>query len=184
MKKLFIFCLLTFGIVCYAGCTRSGDDNVCRIIGVVPDSTKEGKKIFLVPFEGPQDAAHVDSVVIKDGKFEFVKDSIGVEIIRLDYHFRENTQELLVITEPGEVHVTIGANSTTSGTPQNDSLQVWKDLMISQNMAFNQLRKKKPNEAEIRDFQSNFSKLNRAFIERQPSGMLKDFLSKMYPTKK
>ena len=37
-------------------------------------------------------------------------------------------ENLLVITEPGETYVTIGPVSSSRGTPQNDSLQVWKNL--------------------------------------------------------
>lgn len=185
MKKLFAVCLLTLGIVCYAGCTKSGNDNVCRILGVVLDSTKEGKKIFLVPVDGPQDAAHVDSAVIKDGKFEFTKDSTGMEIIRLDYHFRDNVQELLVVTEPGEVNVVIGPNSTTAGTPQNDSLQVWKDQIIRRNNAYNQLRlknDKSPTDSvtrQLKEMQREYLSFNKTFRARQPEGVFKDFMKRM-----
>lgn len=185
MKKLFIFCLLALGLVSYTGCSKTGGNGECHISGVVPDQTKAGKKIFLVPVDGIQDAAHVDSVVIKDGKFAFDKDSTGMYVIRLDYHYRDNVQELLVVTEPGEVKVTIGPNSTTAGTPQNDSLQVWKDQVITRNIAYNKLRyqnDKHPVDSvtnRLKEMQKEYAAFNKAFCNRQPDGVFKNFLRRI-----
>ena len=44
------------------------------------------------------------------------------------------------MTEPGETHVTIGQVSSSRGTPQNDSLQVWKNLTKHYNMHVSSLR--------------------------------------------
>lgn len=140
VKKLLICVLLASGLVSYAGCSERNTKTECRIHGIVTDKSKEGKKIFLVPLTGLQDAAHVDSTVISGGKFEFTADTAEMKVIRLDYHFRDNVQELLVVSEPGDVYVTIGSNSTTSGTPQNDSLQVWKNHIMAFSARFNALR--------------------------------------------
>lgn len=129
MKKIFAITVLglltVVSMVVMAGC-QSPNKQLCRIHGKMESGRWDGKKIFLVPMFGLQDAAHVDSVVIKDGTFEFAVDTVEMKVIRVDYHYRDGVQDLLVVSEPGDVEVTIGANSITSGTPQNDSLQVWK----------------------------------------------------------
>lgn len=87
MKKLLsltTFCLLSILLV--MGCKPNVKGGVSHIYGTMESKQWDGKKIFLVPMFGPQDAAHVDSVVIKDGKFEFTADSTELKIIRLDYH--------------------------------------------------------------------------------------------------
>ena len=194
MKK--IIAILAFGLmtvtnmVVMAGCEVT-TKQTCRILGTMESNRWDGKKIFLVPMFGLQDAAHVDSVVIKNGKFEFTVDTLEMNVIRVDYHYRDGVQDLLVVTEPGDVKVTIGANSVSEGTPQNDSLQVWKDQMMKFNSEYNQLRmqartagsndilmtKGKEIQKALRDF-------NQGFTKRQPNGVFKDFLLRMYPSAK
>lgn len=194
MKKIIaivVFGLMTVtSMVVMAGC-KSANKETCRIHGTMESSRWDGKKIFLVPMFGLQDAAHVDSVVIKDGKFEFTADTVEMKVIRVDYHYRDGVQDLLVVSEPGDVKVTIGANSVSSGTPQNDSLQVWKDQMMKFNTEYNQLRmqarqagsddilmtKGKEIQKQLRDY-------NMEFTKRMTPGVFKDFLQKMYPSAK
>ena len=193
MKKLMLLMVIGMmtvtSMVVMAGC-KSAEKGNCRIHGTMESNRWDGKKIFLVPMFGLQDAAHVDSVVIKDGKFEFVADTTEMKVIRVDYHYRDGVQDLLVVSEPGDVTVVIGANSVSSGTPQNDSLQVWKDRMMKFNTEYNKLRmqarqsgsddilmtKGKEIQQQLRDF-------NIAFTKRQSPGVFKDFLQKMYPSK-
>ena len=193
MKKLMLLMVIGMmtvtSMVVMAGC-KSAEKGNCRIHGTMESNRWDGKKIFLVPMFGLQDAAHVDSVVIKDGKFEFVADTTEMKVIRIDYHYRDGVQDLLVVSEPGDVTVVIGANSVSSGTPQNDSLQVWKDWMMKFNTEYNKLcmqarqsgsddilmTKGKEIQKQLRDF-------NVAFTQRQSPGVFKDFLQKMYPSK-
>ncbi len=174
MRKV-LLCMLALLPLFFLSCKTNSTKRICHIEGTISPNLN-GKKIFLVPARGIQDAAHVDSVVIKDGKFAFDKDTVGMYSIRVDYHYRDGLQELLVVTEPGNVKVIISSNSVSSGTPQNDSLQVWKDFMISQNMKFAQLKQSGANEVQIKEFQANFDKLNKAFAGRQKPGVFKDFL--------
>lgn len=180
MKKILFYFLLALLPLATMSCnSATANGGKCHITGSI--STRwNGIKIFLVPLEGPQDAAHVDSIVIKDGKFEFTKDSTALEIIRVDYHYRDGIQELLVCTEPGEVKVHIGENSTTAGTPQNDSLQVFKDLMIGGNNAFFGMRRQGASEADLKAFQQTFQAKLKAFAARQPEGVLRDYLQRAY----
>ena len=93
MKKLFGLILLAGAL---AGCNQkpavSGE---CVIKGIVNDPSLEGKRIFLVPVEGPNVAAYVDSFDIKDGKFEFHKDTVMMAKILMDYRYRYDKQVLL-----------------------------------------------------------------------------------------
>lgn len=194
MKKIifaFTAGLLALSTVGMAGCQKADEGGECRIHGTMQSSRWDGKRIFLVPMFGPQDAAHVDSVVIENGKFEFTADTTEMKVIRVDYHYREGAQDLLVVSEPGDVKVTIGSNSVSSGTPQNDSLQVWKDQLMTFNQAYRQLRmqaSEAKNDSILmtkgKEVQQQLQDYNRAFTARQPKGVLREFLERMYPTKK
>ena len=107
------------------GCQQANDGK-CHIEGTVNGEQYEGKRIFLVPNSGPATMETVDSMEIKDGKFHFEPDSMQMYKILLDYHFRFGLQPLLVVGEPGAIHVTIDSISHATGTPQNDSLEQWK----------------------------------------------------------
>lgn len=178
-----MLCLLLVSTGC-----KTQQEGRCHIYGKMESGRWDGKKIFLVPMFGMQDAEHVDSVVVRDGKFEFTADTVEMKVIRLDYHFRDGVQDLLVVTEPGEVQVTIGANSTTAGTPQNDSLQAWKDQLMRYNVAYNRLRlQATPGASDSlmargREIQQALRNYIKVFKARQPEGELKKFLVKMYPT--
>jgi hypothetical protein len=178
-----------------AGCQPSApQQGTCVIKGSIPEAWN-GKKIFLVPMNGPQDSLHVDSVVIENGQFEFTKDTCQLEVIRVDYHYRQGVQDLLLLTEPGTLTVSIGANSTSSGTPQNDSLQAWKTLTERQNQDAApyriQLREaaktgdaqaKEEAEAKLKDLRRAYKQRTRQMAANLPEGDLKDFLGKMFPT--
>lgn len=93
------------------------------------DINFDGEKIYLVPMEGASKET-VDSTIIEGKTFRFEGDLEKEEvcIIRVRPTMRRHTQELLVIKEEGDINVEIGLNSRTHGTPQNDSLQIWKEL--------------------------------------------------------
>ena len=97
------------------------------IHGYVEDPALDGAQVFLVPLK---DAVkeNIDSVVIKGQKFEFKGTVERMSDIRIERLRRIGTQNLLVVTEPGDIYVTIGKQSSGYGTPQNDSLQAWKQL--------------------------------------------------------
>lgn len=52
-----------------------------RIHGTMESAQWDGKKIYLVPMFGHVDAAHVDSTIIKNGRFEFATDSCEMKRI-------------------------------------------------------------------------------------------------------
>ena len=129
-KRMFTakqLCAVVMLALVVVSCSTSTHDSVCHIKGIA-NSKFNGKKIFLVPINGPATMETVDSVVVEDGKFEFFSSVAEMKVIRIDYHFRTGVQDLLVVSEPGELEVVIDSVSSCKGTPQNDSLQQWKDL--------------------------------------------------------
>ena len=142
MKKILYFSVITALLLSIDSCTKTSQpQGVCHITGEVTESDLEGVRIFLVPYHGPKDAAHVDSIEIEDGMFEFSTDTLMLAQILVDFHHRMNTQPLLIVTEPGEVKVKIGLDSSASGTEQNDILQSWKIRTEQHNTQYSRLNK-------------------------------------------
>ena len=125
MKKILLCIMAVTTMAMLYGCQQSNDGR-CHIVGTVNGEAYEGKRIFLVPLNGPATAEYVDSMEIKDGKFHFEPDSVQMYKILLDSHFRAGLQQLIVVGEPGTIQVTIDSISHAKGTPQNDSLEQWK----------------------------------------------------------
>ena len=192
MKKLFGLILLAGAL---AGCNQkpavSGE---CVIKGTVNDPSLEGKRIFLVPLEGPNVAAYVDSFDIKDGKFEFHKDTVMMAKILMDYHYRFNTQVLLVVTDPGTVEVVIDSISSAKGTPQNDALQRWKEMTEAHNAQMGSIHRTMKEAQPFADslqlkalktrgdsIHLAYKQATRKMAKEMDDCVLKDFLDKMFP---
>lgn len=122
------------------------------IYGTVSNPDLEGAQVFLVPLENATKET-IDSVYIADQMFEFRGTEEKIADIRIERYKRIGNENLLVITEPGETHVTIGQVSSSRGTPQNDSLQVWKNLTKQYNMQVSSLRSqgRKDDAAALRE---------------------------------
>lgn len=126
MKKIFITVAMAMMLM---SCADHSHD--FSIYGTVTDPELEGACIFLVPYlekviEPTKE--NLDSTFISDGKFEFHGNVERLSDIRIERRRRINVQNLLVLTEPGTINVTIGRVSSSAGTPMNDSLQLWKEL--------------------------------------------------------
>ena len=138
MKKALLIAALAVSV---AACTPK---NEYRIHGYVKDASLNDVQVFLVPLHD-QSPAMVDSVYIKDNKFEFKGHGKmrqeWIADIRLDRRHRYGIENLLIVTEPGDIYVTIGPTSSCYGTPQNDSLQVWKDATTAVNKTTSNLRR-------------------------------------------
>ena len=166
----------------------------CHITGTVDDPELNGKRIFLVPLTDTRREV-VDSVVIEDGKFEFYRDTLMMAKILMDYHYRMNTQTLLVVAEPGEGSVRIGTVSSAQGTPQNDSLQTWKEVTEKHNQQTLAIRneiqeaKAKGDEAVAARLKQQYDSIHlvyKNYSRRMAANMehtvLGDFLAQQFPT--
>ena len=191
MKKLLIQFAACVAMSFLAfGC---GGDGKCHIHGTISNQY-DGKRIFLKPLTGPATSENVDSVVIRDGKFEFVSDTTMMRVILLDYHFRMGVEQLLVVTEAGDLQVEIGADSRSSGTPQNDSLQQWKVRKHIYDQQFppmkleaerlrkaGQTAKADSLDEQAKQIRISFNQYSRRMAENVGAGPLRDFLSSMFP---
>lgn len=112
------------GIALLASCSQ---EKGYVIYGTVSNPDLEGAQVFLVPLENAVKET-IDSVYIHNQVFEFRGTEEKMAEIRIERFKRYGNENLLVVTEPGETYVTIGQVSSGRGTPQNDTLQVWKNL--------------------------------------------------------
>ena len=111
-----------------------------HIRGTVDNEALEGAKIYLVPmFVQDFTPEMIDSTYIKNLKFSFRGKEEHAADLRIERPRREGVQHLFIITEPGLTNVVIGADSRSWGTPQNDSIQVYKELCIKHSMECTQL---------------------------------------------
>lgn len=124
MKKI-LFSLFA-GVALLASCSQEKE---YVIYGTVSNLELEGAQVFLVPLENAVKET-IDSVYIHNQTFEFRGTEEKMADIRIEMYKRYGNQNLLVVTEPGETFVTIGQVSSSKGTRQNDSLQVWKNLTM------------------------------------------------------
>ena len=126
-KAIYLFLAILCGILTF--CTKDQKEYIVK--GTTSQPRLEGAKVYLVPYGSPEyeDSIGVDSAVIKNGRFEF-RGNKGEYLARLTIHMkmRYGTQDLLIVTEPGEISVVIDSVSSGRGTPQNDALQLWKEL--------------------------------------------------------
>ena len=173
------FLIILLSLMALASCHNN---HKCLIEGTVGNSDLNGKRIFLVPVFH-EDSLGVDSVVIQNNRFQFERNEEFLADIRVDYHFRYGTESLLVVTEPGVVKVVIDSVSSGGGTPQNDSLQVWKELMMQRNADVKKLVVGNPEVAQkdLEDLIAKFNRRTKQMAENLKSGTLYDFLIQRVP---
>lgn len=182
-----------FVALSFVGCAQTVQQGPCHIQGTA-NSNLNGKKIFLVPMNRPATMETVDSVVIENGRFEFTSDVNEMKVIRVDYHFRSGVQDLLVVSEPGELEVVIDSISSARGTPQNDSLQHWKELTERFNKECVPFRITGKNaekagdtalaeqmKAKLDSLRNDYRRQSHFLGENMKEGALHDFLLKQFP---
>lgn len=181
MRKIMCLPIVALLLVAVASCDGRQEPSagLCRIHGVVPNPNLEGKQIFLVPLTNDT-RWNVDSVVIRDGRFAFERDTLMMAKIIIDYHFRQGFQPLLVVVEPGDIHVEIDSISSAHGTPQNDSLQMWKQITEAHNARQFALRKD-GRVAEADSLHLAYKRYTRQLAANLREGVLHDFLENLYP---
>ena len=127
------FSVLFFIAAVFAFSSCESQDDKFVIKGTTTQSRLNGERVFLVPFGGKEieDSIGVDSVVVKDNKFEFTGHGEYMARITMDKRVRYGTQDLLIVTEGGGVvEVVIDSVSHGGGTPQNEALEQWKNIKI------------------------------------------------------
>lgn len=178
MKKILF---LTVAAAAFLLCACGRDEY--RIHGRVTSNELEGVKIFLVPY-GHEERENVDSVLIHNHEFEFRGREHWMCTLRLISHERHKGQNLLVATEPGDIYVTIGPDSRGGGTPQNDSLQVWKDLTIEHNRRLGQLYDAGMKEEAAEEHATYRTRTQQMALSLGEDSILGAFLLQLYPLTK
>lgn len=186
-----LLCCISTGMVC---CTKSNEEYIVK--GTTSQSRLNGQRVFIVPYGSPtiEDSIGVDSTVIKDGKFEF-RSRKGEYLARVtvDKRVRHGTQDLLIVTEPGEISVVIDSISMGGGTPQNEALQSWKDLKANRDKVYwNQSQHIKYLREQgdtvyansladsLRQFNENYLKQVHSIMRVLDSGTAYDLLHRIY----
>ena len=192
MKKIIATIALAATII---GCTTTPkvEDGLCHIQGTTNERF-EGKKIFLLPAEGPATMETVDSVVITNGEFAFQSEPGEMKIIRIDYRYRTGVEDLLVVMEPGNLEVIIDSISSGKGTPQNDTLQAWKERTMQhyRDLAPYRIQAKEAEKAgdratvdalkqKIESLEKAYKKYSRDLTDRLKEGTLYEFLNTRFP---
>lgn len=122
--------------------------------------------IYLRPMN--DSAVEPDSAIVKDGKFFFQvsADTVALAVLRpkngmLAYFL----QPLLVVVEPGELHVQMAGSSSASGTLLNETLQKWKDRKMAsdEELAQIQQRIRQAEDADITALKEEKERLVEAF---------------------
>jgi hypothetical protein len=192
MKKNIVIGTLLFSILL---CACKNDSEECRIHGTVNNPNLEGKCIYLIAEDANiRDSVGVDSAFIENGKFEIKTKNNMMAILRMDYHFRYGTQDLLVVEEPGDVYVSIDTISSGSGTEGNNVLQRWKNMtevFSSKNriMMVNFHKKRKEGDSiaakilnsRIDSLAKDYRIQSKSLANTLPDGPLKDFFAKRFP---
>lgn len=170
---------------------------MCNIHGTVSDPALEGKCIYLIALDKSiRDSVGIDSTFIKDGKFEISTPKHMMGIVRLDYHFRCGTEDLLVVEEPGDVYVHIDSVSSGRGTKHNDILQGWKELTFKTQSIRLPIMKKYSEAHNAGDSATekvllaksdslllDYLRQTRTMAEKCDEGPLRDFLLERIPPK-
>ena len=178
MKKTII--TLLAGAALLASCAEQEKGYV--IYGTVSNPELEGAQVFLVPLENATKET-IDSVYIHNQMFEFRGTEEKMADIRIERYKRYGNENLLVVTEPGETFVTIGQVSSGRGTPQNDSLQVWKNLTVQYNQQVSSLRRQGRKEEAAALRESYIDRTRRMVSNVGKGSTLGVFLNSRFPDK-
>lgn len=129
--------LIVMMLLCAVGCRPSA---TMIIRGTAPAEC-EGLNVYLVPQPFPK-AEEVDSTVIREGRFEFRVDASQERMcdITISLKSRVPFQRLLIAIEQGELEVVIDTISVGGGTPMNDDLTEWKNVMTEAGTRADELR--------------------------------------------
>lgn len=193
MKKVLLFWAVA-AMTVIVGCQPQQNTGSCHVKGKVSDSLMEGQRIVIEPFDMTKTSVAADTVVVKDGQFETSLDSVLLyKVMPADDRYYAILQPLIIVGEPGEVWISMGTDSHSGGTVQNDSLDKWKILTEAHSRAYNQVRSSASRMASSGDtaqanylnkqadsMQVAYSASTRRLAEGAGKGPLYDFLSRFF----
>jgi len=183
------FFWLLFSIMSFAACT--GNESI--IEGRVPDASYDNEKVYLVPVKDASSKT-VDSTLIREGRFQF-KLKPGKQnrmfIVRVKPLLRFSLQDILIISEPGTVYVAMDKNSSSSGTPLNQTLQQWKEKKHASDSIYYTLYRKYKEEtdeeekvrlqSEIEETKKDYRSYADSLAERNKENAVGQFIRSLNP---
>jgi hypothetical protein len=152
-----INCVFGIVIMLFTNCAN----NSTVIKGRLPSDDYDKQAVYWVPLKEehpmPVDSSHIDK-----NAFQLVispRNRNKMGIVRLRPEYRLDLQDILIFTEPGTIHIDLDKNSSSSGTPLNQTLQQWKEKKRTYDSTAYSLRRSYNNEQDELEkarFQSNF----------------------------
>lgn len=181
------FRLEYFWLLCLfllTGCKDHSRDYT--ITGTLPSEQYDGEWMYLTPMENAR--GRIDSVKISNASFTFTGSGEEMRVLRLRPILRLKIQELLVVTEPGQITVKADSIGSVTGTPQNNALQEWKEMREKKLTAYGQLRRELKASVgtdslllvqRLKDLSNEERTYNFHFLCQQGNNTLGQFMQKM-----
>ena len=125
-SRLYILPLLLLLVCFLSGCRAPQNPaDEFRIHGNIWVNELEGATVYLCPL-GADKKIRIDSTIVKNGSFAFSGYKHFMAEIRTKPLARASFPNLLIVTEPGDIYVSLGPENKVSGTLGNDTLQAWQ----------------------------------------------------------
>ena len=150
-------CVLSvlFSVMLFCSCGSGNTAAVEGLTGKVTMDGYEGRYVYLETTDG--NSMKVDSATVTDGKFAFTFNDSVPQVYTLVLAASDDDQypiTLPVVSEKGNVKVSMGELVLTSGTPLNDELQDF--LLAVSNFYDKAVQQEKP---DLQKIAADFAKL-------------------------
>lgn len=146
MKKLIY--LLAAGSMAFAACQNTPS---YKITGTVEDIA-DGDTVYLQEFAGGN-LVKLDSAVVKGGAFTFTGRQDSAVNRYVTYMKDDKRFFADFFLENGNINVSLGQESSISGTPNNDAYQKFKNDFIALNKEMNDMYRKAQSDSSLTDEQ-------------------------------
>lgn len=155
-----------------------GNGGTAPFIGKVTLDGYEGRHVYLETTGDAQTVA--DSALVKDGRFSFNLNDSTPKVYRLV--LKETDDDIFpiilpIVSEKGNLYVSMGELVYTSGTPLNDRLQDF--LLAVSNLG----DRKMENEADLDKYRTDYAALLEGFILQNADNVVGEYIYRTYHSK-
>lgn len=155
-----------------------GNGNTAPFIGKVTLDGYEGRHVYLEMTDDAQTV--VDSALVKDGRFSFNLNDSTPQVYQLV--LKETDDDIFpillpIVSEKGNLYVSMGELVYTSGTPLNDKLQDF--LLAVSNLGDRKLE----NEADLEKYKADYAALLQGFILQNADNVVGEYIFRTYHSK-
>ena len=168
--------LLPALVLLLTACGGNGD--TAPFIGKVTLDGYEGRHVYLEMTDDAQTV--VDSALVKDGRFSFNLNDSTPQVYQLV--LKETDDDIFpillpIVSEKGNLYVSMGELVYTSGTPLNDKLQDF--LLAVSNLGDRKLE----NEADLEKYKADYAALLQGFILQNADNVVGEYIFRTYHSK-